>query len=185
MNNDAALVTAVLNGDPHAFYNLVQQHQKLVGHLVSRMVNRTEDCEDICQEVFLRVYQRLPSFRFQSKLSTWIATVAYRTALNYIQKEKKNATEPLEYAAEYPQDLPDAGDQIDQKATHTFIHQQIAQLPVQYRTVLTLFHLEEMSLSEIHEITGMPLGTIKNYLFRARKQLKDKLQQHFLDRELL
>ncbi len=145
MNNDAALVTAVLNGDPHAFYNLVQQHQKLVGHLVSRMVNRTEDCEDICQEVFLRVYQRLPSFRFQSKLSTWIATVAYRTALNYIQKEKKNATEPLEYAAEYPQDLPDAGDQIEPES-NPYLYpptDRSATRSVSYGTYLVSFGRDE------------------------------------------
>ncbi len=185
MDKDAVLVSAVLKGDHRAFYHLVQQHQRLVGHMVSRIVNRTEDCEDISQEVFLRVYQRLPTFRFQSKLSTWIATLAYRTALNYLKKEEKRTTEPLDHVREYALDVPDAAEQLDKKATHTFVHEQIAQLPVHYRTVLTLFHLEEMSLSEIQEITDMPLGTVKNYLFRARKLLKDRLQARFINEELL
>lgn len=185
MNEDAILVSAIVNGDARAFRRLVQQHQRLVGHLVSRMVNRTEDCEDISQEVFLRVYQRLPSFRFQSKLSTWIATVAYRTALNYLKKEEKHGNEPLEHAAGCWQDLPDAGEQLDKREIYAFVHQQITELPVHYRTVLTLFHLEEMSLAEIQEITGMPAGTVKNYLFRARKLLKDRLQARFLNEELL
>ena len=153
--------------------------------MVSRIVNRTEDCEDISQEVFLRVYQRLSTFRFQSKLSTWIATLAYRTALNHLKKEEKHVTESLDHVREYALDLPDAAEQLNKKATSAFVHEQISQLPVHYRTVLTLFHLEEMSLAEIQEITDMPAGTVKNYLFRARKLLKDRLQARFINEELL
>ncbi len=174
-----------MRGDQQAFCRLVQQHQRLVGHMVSRIVNRPEDCEDISQEVFLRVYQRLPTFRFRLKLSTWIATLAYRTALNHLKKEEKHTTESLDQVQGYPVNLPDAAEQLDKVLTYTFVHKQIARLPVHYRTVLTLFHLEEMSLAEIQEITGMPPGTVKNYLFRARKLLKDRLQSHFMNEELL
>ena len=185
MNEDATLVSAIVRGDTHAFRRLVQQHQRLVAHLVGRVANRTEDCEDISQEVFLRVYEQLPTFRFQSKLSTWIATVAYRTALNHAQKNRKHRSEPLDRAELHRQTDPDAVEQLEKKAAHAFVHEQIAQLPVHYRTVLTLFHLEEMRLDEIHEITGMPVGTVKNYLFRARKLLKNRLQARFLNEELL
>jgi RNA polymerase sigma-70 factor (ECF subfamily) len=64
---------------------------------------------------------------------------------------------------------------FERKDLHTFIHQQIEKLPPQYRVVLTLYHLEGMNYAEIEEITGMPEGTVKNYLFRARKLLKDQL----------
>ena len=185
MDDDSVLVSAVLKGDHRAFCRLVQQHQRLVGHMVSRIVNRTEDCEDISQEVFLRVYQRLPTFRFQSKLSTWIATLAYRTALNYLKKEEKHTNESLAQVEKHSADQPDAAEQLDKKAVYAFVHEQIAHLPVHYRTVLTLFHLEEMSLAEIQEITGMPAGTVKNYLFRARKLLKDRLQERYINQELL
>ena len=184
MNNDADLVSQVLKGDRKAFQRLVQRHERLVWHMVSRISNRPTDSEDICQEVFLRVYQKLPTFRFQSKLSTWIATVAYRTAINYVQHEEKYSTEDLSQTALTACTMPNAQKQLEKQALHTFVHEQIRELPVHYRTVLTLFHLEEMSISEIQDITGMPSGTVKNYLFRARKLLKNRLQKRFLTEEL-
>ena len=185
MSNDASLVSRILEGHPHAFRQLVQQHERLVVHMVSRIVNRTEDCEDICQEVFMRVYQKLPGFHFQSKLSTWIATIAYRTAINYAKKEEKYGAESIEHAATQRNQSPSAQACLEQQAVYAFVHQQIEVLPVHYRTVLTLFHLEEMSLTEVQEVTGMPIGTIKNYLFRARKLLKARLQKRFITEELL
>ena len=184
MSNDQSLVSQVLQGNRYAFHQLVQQHERLVWHMVSRVVSRPQDHEDVCQEVFLRVYQKLPTFHFQSKLSTWIATIAYRMALNYVDKEQKYATEALEQAGAHQQEEPNALDQLEKKGLHACVHQQIQTLPVHYRTVLTLFHLEEMSLAEIREITGMPAGTVKNYLFRARKLLKDRLQTRY-PKELL
>ena len=185
MSNDVTLVSRILQGNPQAFRQLVQQHERLVVHMVSRIVNRPEDCEDICQEVFLRVYQKLPTFHFQSKLSTWIATVAYRTAINYAKKEEKHSAEALDQAMEKIHEDLDAHETLEKQAVHSYIHEQVGQLPVHYRTVLTLFHLEEMSLAEIQEVTGMPVGTIKNYLFRARKLLKVRLQKRYLTQELL
>ena len=145
--------------------------------MVTRITNRTEDGEDICQEVFLRIYRKLPDFRFQSKLSTWIATVAYRTAINHVQKDQSDTLTSLHQAAalEHPAAGPD--EQLQRQAVHTYVHEQIATLPVHYRAVLTMFYLEEMSLTEIQTVTDMPIGTIKNYLFRARKLLKERLQQ--------
>ena len=178
MDQDAHLVSRVLQGSPQAFRQLVQQHERLVWHMVSRVVSHPEDSEDICQEVFLRVYQKLPTFHFQSKLSTWIATIAYRTAINYVKKDKRHAQETLDQPL--PQVAPEAQDQLEKEALYTYVHQLINKLPVHYKTVLTLFHLEEMSLAEIHEVTGMPTGTIKNYLFRARKRLKDQVHEYFL-----
>ncbi len=176
MTDDTTLVSLVKRGNAVAFRQLVQLHERLVFHMVHRIVNQPEDCEDICQEVFMRVFQKIHLFNFQSKLSTWIATIAYRTALNYVRKEEKHQVAPLEDATPVPSQEQSALEVLEKKATYQFIHEQIALLPVHYRTVLTLYHLEEMSLQEIQEITDMPLGTVKNYLFRARKLLKEKLE---------
>jgi RNA polymerase sigma factor (sigma-70 family) len=184
MTDDALLVSKVIKGDPRAFRQLVQQHERLVFHMVHRIVNRPEDGEDICQEVFLRVYQKIHLFQFQSKLSTWIATVAYRTALNYVRKEEKYHAHALDEASPVASGEPSVQETLEKKAVYKFIHQQINHLPVHYRTVLTLFHLEEMNLQEIQSITGMPEGTVKNYLFRARKLLKNQIQKQFQPEEL-
>lgn len=186
MNEDAAIVNQIIQGDMKAFKVLVEQHKKLVLHMVGRVLDDPEDREDVCQEVFIKVYQHLSHFNFQSRLATWIATIAYRTAINYLRKNKKNATLNLEDETKR-MDFPDfsASRNIDNQDMKVYIHRQIQQLPVPYRTVLTLFHLEEMNYAEIMEVTGMPEGTVKNYLFRARKLLKDRLQALYMKEELL
>jgi RNA polymerase sigma factor (sigma-70 family) len=188
MNEDALLVSRILKGDMQAFKALVQQHQRLVVHMVGRLINDKQDVEDICQEVFLKVYQKLSGFSFQSKLSTWIATIAYRTAVNYLKKKNRMMMDDIEEGgldAKYGVESDTPERLFERKNLHIFIHQEIEKLPPQYRIVLTLYHLEGMQYAEIEEITGMPEGTVKNYLFRARKLLKDRLMMQLPKEALL
>lgn len=160
----------------NAFTFLVNRYQKLVVHITGRLIQRQDELEDICQEVFLKVFQNLGKYRCECKLSTWIATIAYNTSINYLRKFKKgDEVNPDDSAA--LRNLKDFNSQDYEKIDlHRYIRDQIELLPVQYRTVLTLFHLEEFSYQEIEQITGMPEGTIKSYLFRAKAILKEKLK---------
>jgi len=174
--NDSELINQILNGNMNAFTFLVNRYQKLVVHITGRLIQRHDELEDVCQEVFMKVYQNLGKYRNECKLSTWIATIAYNTSINYLRKFKKgNEVDPDDSAAlrnltEY------RSDDFEKADLHRYIRDQIELLPVQYRTVLTLFHLEEFSYQEIEQITGMPEGTIKSYLFRAKALLKEKLK---------
>ena len=85
--NDAELVEQILNGNNNAFRFLVSKHQRLVLHVVGRVVQRREDMEDICQEVFIKVFRKLKRFRGESRLSTWIAKIAYNTSISHIRKK--------------------------------------------------------------------------------------------------
>ncbi len=177
--NDAELVQQVLNGNNNAFRFLVAKHQRLVVHIVGRIVQQQEDVEDICQEVFIKVFRKIKHFRGDSKLSTWIAKVAYNTSISHIRKGNKDIhsydEQPLLIAAEKDESLNQKV--VEREEAKKYLMQFIEKLPVQYRTVLTLFHLEEFSYREIEEITGMPEGTIKSYLSRARKLLKDQMEK--------
>lgn len=174
--NDKDLVTQILSGNMNAFTFLVNQHQRLVVHITGRLIQRQDELEDVCQEVFLKVFQNMGKYRFECKLSTWIATIAYNTSINYLRKFKKG---DMISSDELPL-LTNASvaETVDFERTdlHQYLRDQIELLPVQYRTVLTLFHLEEFSYQEIEQITGMPEGTIKSYLFRAKALLKEKLK---------
>lgn len=160
----------------NAFTFLVNRYQKLVVHITGRLIQRNDELEDICQEVFLKVYQNLGKYRNECKLSTWIATIAYNTSVNYLRKYKKgDEVNPDDSAA--LRNLADyKSNDFERTDLHRYIRDQIELLPVQYRTVLTLFHLDEFSYQEIEQITGMPEGTIKSYLFRAKAILKEKLK---------
>lgn len=169
--NDVELTDQILKGNMNAFSFLVNRYQKLVLHISGRIIQRQDDLEDVCQDVFLKVYQNLNKYRNECKLSTWIATIAYNTSINYLRKYKDQRADRFsEPVGSFE------GEVYEKNDLYRYIREQIDLLPVQYRTVLTLFHLEEFSYQEIVQITQMPEGTVKNYLFRAKALLKEKLK---------
>ena len=143
-------------------------------------MKQDEDREELCQDVFLKVFEKLQEFNFQSRLSTWIATIAYRLAVNHLRKQKLEL-EPLpedETWADRFVDRENPEGILSDKDQEGWILGLIDQLPVKYKTVLTLYHLDELNYTEIGEVTDMPEGTVKNYLFRARNLLKQKVKQY-------
>ncbi|MFY9154163.1 MAG: sigma-70 family RNA polymerase sigma factor [Prolixibacteraceae bacterium] len=174
--NDSELISQVLKGNRHAFTFLVTRYQKLVVHITGRLIQRQDELEDVSQEVFLKVYQNLGKYRNECKLSTWIATIAYNTSINYLRKFKKMDEVNPDDSAAFRKLTDFKPENYENADLHRYIRDQIDLLPVQYRTVITLFHLEEFSYQEIEQITGMPEGTIKSYLFRAKAILKEKLK---------
>jgi len=174
--NDTELISQILNGNMNAFAFLVNRYQKLVVHVAGRIIQRQDELEDVCQEVFLKVYQNLGNYRNECKLSTWIATIAYNAGINYLRKYKKwDEVNPDDSAA--LRNLTDYRvENYETTDLHRYIREQIELLPVHYRIVLTLYYLEEFSYQEIEQITGMPEGTVKSYLFRAKTLLKEKLK---------
>ncbi len=178
MTDDRTLVSRVLAGDMQAFVLLIRQHERLVAHMIGRLVKSEEDREEICQDVFLRVHEKLGEFGFQSKLSTWIATIAYRHAINHLRKQKmvfSNIPEEETFAKKFiEQSNPETV--TEEKDMDAFILKLVEELPAQYKIVLTLYHVDGMSYPEIGQVTNMPEGTVKNYLFRARNLLKEKVK---------
>lgn len=171
---DKQLVEKVLSGDLGAFELLIKRHQKLVAHMIVRLIDDPRDQEEIAQDIFVKVYDKLDSFSFQSKLSTWIATIAFREAANHLKRNKKWQNEQEIQEKHFERDS--AWDITTETMDYaSYIQHWIQKLPHSYRTVLTLYHLEELSYPEIVQVMDMPEGTVKNYLFRARKKLKELL----------
>jgi RNA polymerase sigma factor (sigma-70 family) len=180
MIDDKALVSQVLGGDRMAFKQLIKQHERLVAHMVARLVDHKEDREELCQDVFLRVYEKLGEFNFQSKLSTWVATIAYRHGVNHLRKKKieiSDIPEEESFTAHFISD-EDPEERLEDKEMNALVLKLVDQLPAQYKMVLTLYHVDQMNYQEIENVTGMPEGTVKNYLFRARNLLKEKVKKY-------
>ena len=183
--NEPELIRQVQNGNSNAFRYLVARYQKLVVHITGRVIQNQEDLEDVCQEVFIKVFRNIGRFKGDAKLSTWIASIAYNTSLDYLKKYRKKE---LDFTDKLKQ--TDTGDftgsqGLEKKDLHRYIREQIELLPLNYRSVITLYHLEEFNYKEIEEITGMPEGTVKSYLHRARQILKDKLKFAVTDEVLM
>lgn len=185
MIEDQALVSRVLSGDLQAFRLLIRQHERLVAHMIGRLVKKEEDREELCQDVFLKVHEKLGEFSFQSKLSTWIATIAYRHAINHLRKNKMRFSDIPDESSESFIEVENPESLAAEKDMDLFVQGLVMKLPVQYRVVLTLYHLEGMTYQEIGRVTGMPEGTVKNYLFRARNLLKEIVKKYIGKEEFL
>jgi len=180
MQNDRETIERILAGDLNSFKSLINQHKTLVIGMIRRITKDQNDVEDLCQEVFVKAFKNLDRFKFESKLSTWIGQIAFTTALNHVKKVsgKKHLTVDLDAFENTHQTSDNPESLLIQKNTSAYIQGEVAKLPLPYRTILTLYHLQELSYIEIGEIMGLPDGTVKSYLFRARKLLKDKLAKH-------
>lgn len=179
MQHDETLVKKIVSGDMAAFKQLIAQHERLVTHMVARIIPREDDIKDVSQEVFIKVYKSIHKFKFNAKLSTWIGKIAYNTALNHAGKKSEQLrTQELSLETDIAEN--DTPEKILQaKDESAYLQYYISRLPLAYRTVITLYHLNEFSYQEIEEITGMPEGTVKSYLFRARKLLKERLEKFY------
>jgi RNA polymerase sigma factor (sigma-70 family) len=181
LSEDRALVEAVLGNAPGAFERLVHRYQGLCFHIIQRMVRQPDDTRELCQEAFLRVHQYLRQWRGDSPLQAWIGQVAYSVARRHLEKKRiplQNATD-----AEAHQSLLDSVDDGFDLETATSdgeaarcLHAEIEKLPPLQRTLLTLYHLDEVPIAEIAKITGLAEGTIKSHLFRTRARLREALE---------
>ncbi len=180
MHTEKDLVNKILDGDHRAFTALVSRYERLVWQIVMKLTNDPDAVRDISQEVFIRIYQNLGDFGFRSQLSTWIATITYRTAINELKKDKLRISRETVDLHEWKEKFvnTDHPEKIaSQKELKEMIRGAVSCLPEQYKMVLTLYHMEDFNYREIGEITGMPEGTVKNYLFRARRLLKELLKK--------
>lgn len=178
---DLALVGAVLARRPGAFDRLVRQYQGLCWHVVDRMVRHPDDTRELCQEAFLRIYQTLHQYRGESPLKSWIAQVAYSIARRHLERKRIPIAEARDdddgtSLAERVSDGFDLEAAAADEEIAVHLHAAIDALPPLQRTVLTLYHLEDMPIGEIARVTGLVEGTIKSHLFRSRRQLRDILE---------
>jgi RNA polymerase sigma-70 factor (ECF subfamily) len=171
--DERQLVRQVLSGSDSAIRLLISKYERLVIHMVARVVADDMDREELCQDVFIKVVDKISTFHFDSKLSTWIATIAYRMAVNFAKKKKLDQVDLDEVAFKVGEDA-EVTEEEDMKR---FILKLVDQLPINYKTVLTLFYLDGFSYPEIVEVTGMPEGTVKNYIHRARQKLKKIVEE--------
>ncbi len=175
---DRALVDAVLARKPGAFDRLVREYQGLCWRVVDRMVRHPDDTRELCQEVFLRIHQTLHQYRGESALKSWVAQVAYSVAKRHLERKRIPIAEALEgddglSLTDRVAAATDLEASMAEEEIGSLLHAAIEALPPLQRTVLTLYHLDEMPIGEIAKMTGIAEGTIKSHLFRSRRRLRE------------
>ena len=185
---DHDLVRAALGGSEPAFRALVERHQRGVLSIVSRILLNREDAEDVAQEAFVKAFTRLDTYDPAYKFSNWLFKIAHNAALDALRRRAANPAAAAVEPGAGPEDdplarLPDtatpAPDELAARAEfRADVARALARLRPEYRAVVTLRHVEGRAYEDIAEILDLPLGTVKTFLFRARRELAQLLEQH-------
>lgn len=182
--SDKDIVRSTISGDHRAGAELVRRYADRGFALAIRILRNREDAEEAVQDAFLRVFRSLERFEWKSSFATWFYRIVYNVSVTAAQRRGI----PLVYATDDPPfletftapgNLPDGiaeGEELDR-----IVRAEIEALPPASALILTLFLLEEQSYDEIVSITGLPLGTVKNRLFRARALLREAVLARYHD----
>ena len=171
--------------DATAFRQIVARSERMTAQIIYKMIPDTEDRRDLAQDIYLKAFRNLANFKHESKLSTWICQIAYNTCIDHLRKKKIRPLFREDGAFEeddkeaFVSTGPIPDNLVMKKELAGILKTEIDKLPPVYRTLVTLFHTEELSYDEIQEITALPAGTVKSYLSRARKTLRDNLLMNY------
>jgi RNA polymerase sigma-70 factor (ECF subfamily) len=181
-NHEWALVEQVLSGNQEASMRLVNDYSRMVGTVIWRATGDDRVIEDLSQETFLKVFRALGHFDSRGKLSTWIYTIANRVAIDHLRKTARWREKSLtdEDGLNAQQEMPDCEslgpeDDLAQKEVRGVIQNELARLPETYRLALIYTAIDELDYQTVASMMGIPVGTLKTYVFRGKKILKDRI----------
>lgn len=182
---DEEIINRVINGDSEAFRELIDRYKKSSFTIALGIVRNEEVAEEVVQDAFLNAYRGLPSFERKAKFSTWLYRIVYNQALKAIRKNKVQVVPMEDINWEYfsKEKVDNAMSGLLDEEQRFYIQKALNGLSQDQRTVINLFYLEENSLNEIKQITGMGLSNIKSLLHRGRKRFYKALE-HELKNEV-
>lgn len=178
---DSELVQSALAGRESGFEELVRRYQRPIAAYVYRMVGDYDAALDLTQEVFIKVYASLSRYRPEFKFSTWIYKIAHNAAIDHLRRHATreavagSETDRAETTVESRRLSPEQESERTERCSEIEI--VVQSLPAPYRELILLRHSQDLSYEEIAEVTGLPLGTVKNRLFRAREAMREHLTQ--------
>jgi len=181
--DDRALVARILEGDRDRFTELMKRYEKRVVNYVYRITHRYEEAHDLTQEIFVKVFVALDRFDPKYQFSTWLFRIAQNSAIDALRK-KSIAEVPIAKQSNDEEtkdrEFADTGVSpyraLKNKQLAAAIDKAVVELPTDYRELIQLRHFAELSYEEIASMKKLPLGTVKNKLFRARNMLKESLE---------
>ena len=177
MNSDQIYIDKVLSGDTNAFAYLINKYKDMTYTIAIKIVKSHEDAEEVAQDSFLKAFEKLNTFKGNAKFSTWLYTIVYRNSITKIRKKKVDTSGIDDYVI----DNHSEGDDFPQieamknEEQQKYVREAIDKLPEKDAILITLFYMNDNSIEEIEQITGLTQSNVKVKLFRARKKLNQGL----------
>ncbi len=186
ITTDPEILRRAQAGDEGAFGVLMREHYAHLFRLIHAIVRNEHDSRDVCQEVWLTIWKRLPQFRGDAKFTTWIHPIAVRRAIDHLRKQQRwyhrflpfSVNDDTVESAPEPTTTDDARQQAEGNERLAHLRQVLESLPPKLRAALALREVEGLSYEEIAAATGVPTGTVMSRLYHARRLLTQKLKDH-------
>ncbi|TYT77966.1 RNA polymerase sigma factor [Treponema phagedenis] len=172
---DKEICKAVLNGNTQAFSVLVEKYQQQIYRLGMSFFKNEDDSKDFVQDVMLKAYTALGSFRGDSAFSTWLISIAYNTAINSMRRSQRFVSFAESFEIEAPGETPE--ERHINNCMKLSIREAVENLCEKYRVCIDLYFFYDMPYADISSITGLPVNTIKSHVFRAKKILREYLTE--------
>ena len=163
--------------NPAAFSQLIFLYKKRIVAVGRRFFYDQNNIDDFLQEVFIKIYENLDKFQGNSRFSTWITRIAYNTAINFKIRTKKSENLCEETQSNLVSNYETPEETQLKQLTKEAINNAVKQLPENYKKCIELYFYNNMTYEEIAETTDIPLNTVKTYIFRAKKELYQKLKE--------
>ena len=180
---DCELVASAVSGQEGSFEELVRRYQRPISAYVYRMVGNYESALDLTQEIFIKVYNSLRRYRAEFKFSTWIYKIAHNSAIDHLRRINTREQSLISGADGDQFELPIESGRLspeqesERRERRIEIESVVRTLPANYRELVILRHSQDLTYEEIVEVTGLPLGTVKNRLFRAREMMRQQFME--------
>ncbi|MFQ6098625.1 MAG: sigma-70 family RNA polymerase sigma factor [Armatimonadota bacterium] len=187
--SDADLVKQCLRGRRRAFDELVSRYEGSVYNVCTRMLGNADEARDVAQEAFVRAYMALNRFDTERPFRPWMLKIATNVCINVAKARSRGevslhdpapaGAEPAAHRLEVEDERAGPAETVQRRELHERVREAVLSLPETYRAVAVLRHLEGLSYEEVAEATGLPLGTVKTHIFRAKKLLRERLSDLF------
>jgi len=184
MNDDKVLVEKTLEGDQGAFEMIIRKYQTAMFNYVGRMTGDRELARDLTQDIFVKAYSSLHTYRPQFKFSTWLYKIASNTMIDFWRKKRIPAFSVDQYSQQEDRpdfQIPDSSPSITARYEVTQLRQRIEEvlkrIPAAMRELFIWRHINELSYEEIAEVKGIPVGTVKNRVFQAKEMIRRELER--------
>ncbi len=184
LDEDQVLIKKTLKGEKKAFEELMRKYEKKIFSFVIRMVRNEEVAIDLTQDFFIKIFTVLDKYNFEFKFSTWAYRICYNLVIDHIRKNQSPVNSLDDDSISSKEMLSsenvirhDGFNNLSQEETRLYIWQMVENIPAKFRELILLRYIQELKYEEIAEITELPVGTIKNRIFKAKEILKKEMEK--------
>lgn len=184
LDDDQVLIEKILDGSRSSFEELMKKYNKKIYNFVIRMVRNDEVAIELTQDFFIKIFSVLHKYNFQYKFSTWAYRICYNLVIDHIRKNQayvdslngdnisqKRLVESKNFISE------DGFDNLEKDEIKTYLWKIVGLIPMKYRELILMRYLQELKYDEIAEIAGLPVGTVKNRIFKAKELLRKEIEK--------